>query len=144
MYSLFATRATFAPFFLRMALSAVFFYHGAQKAFGWFGGEGWQGTMALWTSAEGAHLPYAPVSLLIVAELAAAGGLFFGFLTRLAGLAVFLIMAGSLFSMHGGTTFDAVEYPLLVMAAGISLFFIGGGHLSIDRAISSNLLPYVG
>lgn len=143
-YSLFATPATFAPFFLRMALTAVFFYHGSQKAFGWFGGDGWEATMALWTGAAGVHLPYAVVALLIVAELVAAVGLFFGFLTRLAGLCVFVIMAGALFYIHGGTTFDAVEYPLVLMAAGISLFFIGGGHLSIDRAISSNLLPYVG
>ena len=119
-----------------MALSAVFFYHGSQKAFGWVGGDGWQETMALWT--------YLVVALLVVVELAVVAGLFLGFLTRLAGLGVFVIMAGAMFYIHGGTTFEAVEYPLVLMAAAIALVFIGGGHLSIDRAISCNLLPYVG
>ena len=125
-----------------MALSAVFFYHGSQKAFGWFGGDGWQETMALWTSAV--SLPYIVVALLVVLELAVVAGLFLGFLTRLAGLGVFVIMGGAMFYVHGGTTFEAVEYPLVLMAAAIALVFIGGGHLSIDRAISSNLLPYIG
>lgn len=143
-YSLFATPGSFAPFFLRMALAAVFFYHGSQKAFGWFGGDGWQATIELWAQAPGAHLPYVVMSVVIVAEVAAAIGLFLGFLTRLAGLSVFLIMGGALFYIHGGTTFDAVEYPLVLMAAGVALAFIGGGHLSVDRLISSNLLPVVG
>jgi len=125
-----------------MALSAVFFYHGSQKAFGWFGGDGWHETMALWTSAV--NLPYIVVVLLVVVELAVVAGLFFGFLTRLAGLGVFVIMADAMFYIHGGTTFEAVEYPLVLMAAAIALVFIGGGQLSIDRAISCNLLPYVG
>ncbi len=143
-YSLFATPATFAPFFLRMALSAVFFYHGSQKAFGWFGGDGWQETMAIWTSPAGVNLPYLVVALLIVVEMAVVPGLFFGFLTRLAGLGVIVIMGGAMFYIHGGTTFDAVEYPLMLMAAAIALVFIGGGHLSVDRSISLNLLPHVG
>lgn len=127
-----------------MALAAVFFYHGSQKAFGWFGGDGWQATLDLWAQAPGAHLPSVMMSVVIAAEVAAAVGLFLGFLTRLAGLSVFLIMSGALFYIHGGTTFDAVEYPLVLMAAGMALAFIGGGHLSVDRVISSNLLPVVG
>lgn len=141
-FSLFSTPGTFAPFFLRMALTAVFFYHGAQKAFGWFGGDGWQKTIELWSGSI--HLSAIVVSVVIVVELAVALGLFLGFLTRIFGLCVFILMCGALFYVHGGTTFEAVEYPLVLMAAGIGLTFIGGGYLSVDRAVSSNLLPYVG
>ena len=34
-----------APIAVRVPLGAIFFAHGAQKLFGWFGGYGWHGTM---------------------------------------------------------------------------------------------------
>ena len=87
-YSFFATPGSFAPFFLRLALAVVSFYHGVQKTFGWFGGPGWNSTIALWTSADTYNLPYVLVALLLVVELAVCLALLFGFLTRLAALAV--------------------------------------------------------
>ena len=81
---------------------------------GGFEGEGWQKTMALWTSAEGYSLPYLVVAFLLVAELAVSLGL----LLRLShpprcpggghhhGDRPHLV--------HGGTTFEAVEFFGLV------------------------------
>jgi len=143
-YSFFATPGSLAPFFLRMALAAVFFYHGMQKAFGWFGGDGWNGTIEAWTSAESLGMPYLIVAVMIVSELGIALSLFLGFLTRLGGLGVVVIMLGALFYIHGGSSFEAIEYPVLLLASGLALVFIGGGNFSIDRGISSNLLPVVG
>jgi putative oxidoreductase len=143
-YSFFATPGSFAPFFLRLAVASIFFYHGMQKTFGWFGGDGWANTMALWTSAESYDLPYLVVAFLLVAELAVCLGLIFGFLTRLAAFAVVIIMAVVLIFVHGGTTFEAVEFPLVLLAVGLSLVITGGGYFSLDRAISVNLLPNVG
>ena len=143
-YSFFATPGSFAPFFLRLALAAVSFYHGVQKTFGWFGGPGWNNTIALWTSAENYNLPYVVVALLLVTELAICLALLFGFLTRLAAFAVVFLMGGILIFVHGGSTFEAVEFPILLIAAGLSLMITGGGHFSVDRAISVNLLPQVG
>ena len=100
--------------------------------------------MALWTSPEGYSLPYLVVAFLLVAEIAVSLGLLFGFLTRLAALAVVVIMAVILIFVHGGTTFEAVEFPLVLLAAGLSLLITGAGYFSIDRAISVNLLPQVG
>ena len=143
-YSFFATPGSFAPVFLRLALAAVSFYHGVQKTFGWFGGPGWNNTIALWTSAENYNLPYVVVALLLVTELAICLALLFGFLTRLAAFAVVFLMGGILIFVHGGSTFEAVEFPMLLIAAGLSLMITGGGHFSVDRAISVNLLPQVG
>ena len=143
-YSFFATPGSFAPFFLRLALAAVSFYHGVQKTFGWFGGPGWNSTIALWTSAENYNLPYVVVALLLVTELAVCLALLFGFLTRLAAFAVVLIVGGILIFVQEGSTFEAVEFPILLIAAGLSLMITGGGHFSVDRAISVNLLPQVG
>jgi putative oxidoreductase len=100
--------------------------------------------MALWTSAESYNLPYLVVAFLLVAELAVCLGLLFGFLTRLAALAVVSIMAVVLIFVHGGTTFEAVEFPLVLLAVGLALVITGGGYFSVDRAISVNLLPNVG
>ena len=143
-YSFFATPGSLAPFFLRLALAAVSFYHGTQKTFGWFGGPGWNSTMTLWTSAENYNLPYVLVALLLVAELAVCLALLFGFLTRLAALAVVFIILAVLIFVHEGATFEAVEFPILLIAAGLSLMITGGGYFSVDRAISVNLLPQVG
>ena len=143
-YSFFSTRGSFAPFFLRLAVAAIFSYHGGQKTFGWFGGEGWQKTLALWTSAEGYSLPFLVVAFLLVAVIAVSLGFLFVFLSMLASLAVVVIMAVILIFVHGGTTFEAVEFPLVLLAAGLSLLITGAGYFSIDRAISVNLLPQVG
>lgn len=143
-YSLFATPGKLAPFFLRMALAVVFFYHGMQMTFGWFGGDGWSRTIEIWTQSAAVSLSYAMVAALLVTELAVAVSLFFGFLTRLSAFAVVLIMAGSLFYAHGGATFREAELPLITLAAGLALMGLGGGRFSVDRAISANLLPVVG
>lgn len=122
----------------------MFFYHGVQKTFGWFGGPGWNNTIALWTSAENYNLPYVLVAFLLAAELAVCLALLLGFLTRLAAFAVVLIMAVALVLAYRGTTFEAVEFPIMLIAAGLSLMITGGGSFSVDRAISVNLLPQVG
>lgn len=127
-----------------MALAALFFYHGMQMTFGWFGGDGWIRTIEIWTQSDAVNLSYAMVAALLVIELAVAVSLFFGFLTRLAAFAVVLIMAGALFYARGGASFDAVELPLVTLASGLALMGLGGGRFSVDRAISANLLPAVG
>jgi putative oxidoreductase len=142
-YSFFATSGSFAPLFIRLALAAVFFYHGVQKTFGWFGGSGWNNTIGLWTSGD-YNVPYILAAFLLIAELAIFLALLFGFLTRLAAMAVILMMAGILIFVQTDTTFDSLEFPIVVIAAGLSLLITGGGYLSMDRAISVNLLPQVG
>jgi len=143
-YLLFVTPGSLAPLFLRLSVAAIFFFHGAQKAFGWFGGDGWQRSIEAWGAASGPGLPVAVTISLIVAELIIPVSLVFGFLTRIAALAVVVIMVGELYYLSGSPTFDAVQLPMMILAAGLALFSFGGGRLSVDRGISANLLPYVG
>jgi putative oxidoreductase len=143
-YSFFATRGSFAPLFIRLALAVVFFFHALQKTFGWFGGRGWSDTIALYTSAENYGLPYLLAVFFLFAQLAVPIALLFGFLTRLAALAVILMISGLLLFVQEVTSFDAVELPIVLIAAGLSLLITGGGYFSMDRAISVNLLPEVG
>ena len=131
------------PLILRLVLAGIFFYHGSQKAFGWFGGLGWQGTIESWTASLG--LPVVLGSSVILLELVVCLLLFLGFLTRLAGLGVVLIMTGALLVLGRSTmVFSDLELPLLVWSAGLSILCLGGGALSVDRGISKNLLPIVG
>ena len=144
-YHFFETPGNAGPLILRMATAGVFFFHGTQKALGWFGGIGWHRTVETWTSATGLGLPAMIAPLVMVAELVICAGLFLGFFTRLAGIGVVIVMSGALFAVSKTSpVFLDLELPLMVWAAGLALFCIGGGALSLDRAISKNLLPIVG
>lgn len=142
-YALFATPPSLAPFFLRFAVATIFFYHGAKNVFGAFGGDGWHKTIEAWASPDGPALPAVVTMAVIVAQLVIPLSMIFGLFTRLAALAT-VIMAGELYYVSTGTTFDAIELPLMILAAGLALLFFGGGYMSLDRSISKNLLPHVG
>ncbi len=127
-----------------MILAAVFVFHGGQKAFGLFGGEGWTKTMSQWTSPEGLGLPVLIAGLAIIGEVVIAVAMFFGLLTRLAALGVMAIMAGAIVIVHAGDGIAANEFPLTLGMIGLALLFLGGGRLSLDRAVSQQLLPGFG
>lgn len=144
-FHFFHTPGNAGPLVLRMAAAGVFFFHGTQKALGWFGGAGWHGTIETWSSATGFGLPAVVAPLVMILELVICAGLFLGFFTRLAGIGVVLVMSGALFAIgKSSPVFLDLELPLMVWAAGLALFCLGGGALSVDRAISKNLLPVVG
>jgi len=144
-YHFFHTPGNAGPLVLRLATAGVFFFHGTQKALGWFGGIGWHRTIETWTSATGLGLPAVIAPLVMVVELVICTGLFLGFFTRLAGIGVVLVMSGALFAVGKSSPgFLDLEFPLMVWAAGLALFCLGGGAISVDRAISNNLLPVVG
>ncbi len=143
-YAFFATPSSYGPFLLRMLLTAVFLTHGGQKTFGWFGGAGWGETLAKWSSVDGLNMPVGLAAIAITGELLVAVSMFFGFLTRLSALGVMAIMTGAIVMVHARDGIPASEYPFALFMIGLALLFQGGGRLSLDRAISSQLLPAVG
>jgi len=130
-----------APVYLRVVLGAVMFPHAAQKAFGWFGGGGVTGTLAFFR--EALHLPNALGILVIAIELAAAVALVLGAFTRVAALAIGVVMVGAVASVHlqhgffmnwfGNQAGEGFEYHLLVLAMAAALVIQGAGRASIDR-----------
>lgn len=144
-YLFFCTPKNFGPFILRMILSGFYFFHGAQRALGWFGGAGWHGTIEEWTASTGPAWPLILIVFFLVGELLLSFSLFLGFFTRLAGAAVTGIMFFKFAILsQQAQGLAAYELPIMIWAVGLSLLCLGGGALSTDRAISENLLPVVG
>jgi putative oxidoreductase len=143
-FTFFRTSPSLAPVFLRLALVTIFLYHGGQKAFGWFGGEGFVESLRLLSDVSSLGIPVLLAAVAIVVEVAVVPLLFFGIFTRLAALGATAVVAGAIHFIHAGRPFSELEFPLLTLASCVSLVFSGGGLFSLDRRISGHLLPQVG
>jgi putative oxidoreductase len=142
---LFATDDSAAIAILRLMLGVVFFAHGAQKMLGWFGGNGFSGTMNFFTASM--HIPAPFAFLAISAEFFGGLGLLLGFLTRIAAFGIAVNMLVAIAAVHGANGFfmnwtgsqkgEGFEYHLLVLAITAFLMVSGAGAYSIDRAIAT-------
>ena len=138
------TRNSLSALILRLALGAVMFPHGAQKALGLFGGKGLKETVAGMSGAFG--LSPTLVYLVIAGEFLGAIGLVLGFLGRLAALGILAVMAGAVYLAHyqhgffmnwyGNQQGEGFEYHILAGAMALALVFLGSGALSVDRALT--------
>lgn len=129
---------------LRLVLGVVFFAHGTQKMFGWFGGGGFNGTMHFMTAMMG--IPAVFAFLAIMAEFLGGLGLLLGFLGRIAAfgvacnMVVAIAMVNGKFGMFANWTGrqkgEGIEYHLLAIALAIAIMVRGSGALSVDRALT--------
>ena len=128
---------------LRIIVGVVFFAHGAQKMLGWFGGDGFSGTMVSFTQKMGVPAPLA--FLAIAAEFFGGLGLIFGLLTRVAALGVATNMIVAILTVHlqngffmnwdGNQKGEGFEYHLLAIALAIAVIVKGAGAFSFDRLL---------
>ncbi len=124
---------------IRFFTGLILMPHGAQKLFGWFGGNGLQVTAESFAT----HLGLEPRMFfaVLVGATEFFGGLFLalGFLTRPAAVAITILMAVAVLNIHLANGFfwtgGGYEYPLLWGLVSLALAFRGGGELSIDRSI---------
>ncbi len=136
-----------ASMILRLFLGIVFFPHGMQKVFGWFGGIGFDATMEAFTVKMG--IPAVFAFLAILAESAGALGLILGFLTRLAAFGIATNMVVAIFMIHykfgffmnwfGNQKGEGFEYHLLVIAIALAIMIRGAGRWSADRLLTKGL-----
>jgi putative oxidoreductase len=143
--SLFKTDDSWAGLILRMGLGGVIFAHGAQKLLGWFGGNGFEGTMGFFTQTMG--LPWVVAFLVIIGESLGSLGLIAGFLTRFTAASFVVIMIGAIATVHWPQGFfmnwfgqqqgEGFEYHLLVIAMSAALIVLGGGRWSMDGVIAA-------
>ena len=127
----------------RIILAIIFFAHGSQKMFGFFGGRGVSGTIAIFEQTMG--IP-APLTILaMTAEVFGAVGLFLGLFSRIAASGVLVVMIVAPFANHlypnvfmngqGRQMGEGYEYHLLAIALIVTVLVRGAGALSLDRAI---------
>lgn len=126
---------------IRLTIAAVLFAHATQKLFGWFGGAGFQKSIAIFT-ALGQRPAAAMVVFAAATELGAALLLAVGLATPLgaaAAIGVLLVAAasttrvsGSLWASAGGG-----EYPFVVALVAAAAAFGGGGAISVDALLGA-------
>ncbi|MBX3464510.1 MAG: DoxX family protein [Planctomycetes bacterium] len=140
---LLATEGTLAPAVLRATLALVMFPHGAQKALGWFGGYGWNGTMGFLTGQIG--MPGLAAAGVILLEFLGPLLLLAGLGTRAVALGFVGLMLGAIATVHapfglfmnwsGTQAGEGFEYHLLVIGMALALVLTGGGRWSFDRRL---------
>ena len=132
---------------LRLFLVLVFFPHGMQKVFGWFGGPGFFAAMDMFTSKAG--FPAVLAFLAIMAESLGAVALLAGLFTRIAALGIGVNMVVCALSNHVKNGFfmnwmgtqkgEGFEYHLLAVAICAALIIRGGGKWSLDGIMERKL-----
>ena len=131
-----------APLILRVGLGLALIPHGAQKLFGWFGGDGLQGT-AQWMESIGLQPGLLMAALAGGAEFFGGLALLLGLLTRPAAALTAFTMLVAIFSVHWSSGFflsnGGYEYGFVLLIASLSLLVSGGGRFSLDRRMAGSL-----
>jgi putative oxidoreductase len=140
----FGTYASWSHLVVRLALGVVFFAHGSQKLFGWFGGPGLSPTIAGFRQM---NIPPAAAVLAACAECFGGLALIVGLLARPAATGLIAVMLVAIAKVHGKNGFflnfymepgrgHGYEYNLALTAMALSILIGGAGALSIDRLIA--------
>jgi putative oxidoreductase len=140
MRALLDTRHDTTLLFQRLVLALVIGAHGVQKAFGWFGGFGFESTLKFFTETLGVPAPLAV--LVILGETLGMLGLIAGAGTRIAAAGVTASMVGAIalvhwqfgFYMNWGGNLGGEGFELHLLALGLSLPLLvrGGGAYAFD------------
>ena len=145
--SLFSTDPDWTLTIIRTILGVVFFAHGAQKLFGWFGGSGLKETMRTMHDFLGLSPPLAFAA--VATEFFGGVGLIVGLLSRVAAVGIAVTMLSAIVMVHGrnGLFMDwfgarknhGYEYHLLAIALALVVVAKGSGALSLDRIVFNSM-----
>ena len=140
----FGTFPSWSHLVVRLALGIIFFAHGAQKVFGWFGGRGLRETMAGFR-----QMGIPPAATVAASCIECFGGLamIVGFLARPAAVGLIVVMLVAISKVHVRNGFflnwsiaqgkgHGYEFNLALIAMALSILIGGAGMLSVDRLIA--------
>ena len=121
---------------LRLAIAAIFIYHGYGKL---FVSGGFPKAVAMMNNLS---IPLPTYSALLVGVVEFFGGilLLLGLLTKWASLALIADMLVALFKLHLKQGFGASEFVLLVMASLIVILLSGSGKFSMGNSFKKKIL----
>ena len=128
---------------LRVMLCAVGVFHGGQKLFSLFGGEGMKPFTQYLTTLK---VPAPEVSAYLAAVTEFGGGILIalGIFPRLASLAFLFNMLVAIFLVHSKSGFAApagMEYPLTLAAIAATIVIAGPGRYVLLKAGGSSAPP---
>jgi len=122
---------------LRVVMGLTLFPHGAQKAFGWFGGAGFAKFTQIFDT-----IGYKPgalwVTIVMLTEMIGGLCLALGLFTRVASLFIAIFMVNAvLFTSAKGFFWTAggLEYSLIIGIVALVFLIRGGGRYSLDAAL---------
>jgi len=142
--SVFATYQSWSHLVVRIALGIIFFAHGAQKTFGWFGGPGLSATIQGFRKM---NVPPAATVLAAFTECFGGLALIIGLLARPSAIGLIGVMLVAVAKVHARHGFflnlamtpgrgHGYEYNLALLAMALSILIGGAGVFSIDRLIA--------
>lgn len=128
---------------LRLGSSSVFFYHGAQKLLGWFGGAGLAATAAAPPDGMGPVLG----TLVAIGECLGALGVLTGLLSRFSSFWHVVIMLGAIVMVHGKHGFSlqhhGFEFCTTLIALAIPVLLLGPGRIALARFLPEKLRAFL-
>lgn len=131
---------------LRLFVGLAIASHGAQKAFGWFGGAGFS-KMTAGFGRQGFKPGWLWVSFAVLGELGGGLSLAFGLLTPLGAAGVLGAMLMAITKTHWNNGFfnskRGIEYPTEYFFSALALGFTGPGDYSLDKLFGINLPLWV-
>ena len=124
---------------IRLAMGVIFVAHGSQKVLGKFNGPGFN----TFTSYPAPFSFMRPAWLWMAAAAFSEfiGGMLIllGLLTRVGAFFIAATMLTAIVGVHWPSFFannKGFEYPMALLAMAVALLISGGGHLSIDKALT--------
>lgn len=125
---------------LRISVGVIFFAHGAQKVFGWFGGYGLAGTSGFLKQAYGIPIILSYFASFI--ELLGGLAMILGLFTQIAAIGLGIVMLVALVKVHLSVGFfmnwgsvanrgEGYEFNVALLAMIIALALIGPGQYAL-------------
>lgn len=142
---LFGTYPSWSLLIARLVLGVIFFAHGSQKVFGWFGGRGLTATVN--NFHQGLKIPRPLGYLASFTECFGGTAVFVGVLARPAALGLIVVMLVAIAKVHWPHGFfinfalqpgkgHGFEFNLALIGLALAVLVGGAGALSVDRLIS--------
>jgi len=122
----------------RILVGAGFLMHGGQKLFGWFGGPGGNGPVAVMTTFGFAGIVEVIVGTLVILGLFVSLAAIFGALNMIGAWALVHIKGGFNPLTNGG------ELAMLYFASFLVLIAYGAGVWSLERALFKKEFMHIG